>query len=206
MADFIYKIDTSEAINCNTLQLWCTSGIFGVNGSTTGFGAPMTDVSNIQSISLSVTSPSGTTTDFDVYALTSLSGFWFMYGGEYLEITPSMLDMATSGFEDGLYTFYSVIVLLDANDGVTTYTYTASKVKYLMCQHECIVNQMWDEATSLVNACDSCAKEKIELATEAQSYLTAARFAANCNMPNKAAEILDKIDNLDQFRNCSNCS
>lgn len=206
MATYIYKIDVSEETNCNTIKVWCTSGILDINGNTTGYGATPTDISSQIAISLLVTDPNNTTTTFDLFALLSANGFYFLYGVEYFEITPDMLSQTTGVFTDGIYTFYSVVTYLNGNDGVTEYTFTGTKQKYLMCQHECIVNQMWDEATSLVNSCESCSKEKLELASEAQSYLTAAKFAANCNMPNKALAILEKIDNLDEFRNCSNCS
>lgn len=202
---FVLKIEATEPVDCRTFKLWCTSGVYEVNDNTTGFGAPNTDVSAITGLDLTVTTPSGSTYDFDLTNLTSNSGFYFISGVEYFELEPTDLGF-TGGFEDGVYTFYLVSTWLDQNDLVTTYTYTATHKKYFMCQHECIVNQLWNEATSLVGSCDDCAKEKLNTASLAQSYLTSAKFAANCNMPNKATQILEKIDNISDLNNCSYCN
>jgi hypothetical protein len=205
---FKLKIDSSEAVDCRTLKIWDTSGVLGINGNTTGWdtlGVEDPYPSYIQNATSGVTivTPENVSYTFDLTTVSNAQ--FFALGVEYMEIVPSDLGYTTGIFSDGVYTFqYSVYV--DALFDPVTYHYTASITKYIMCNHECVVNQLWDAATSQVGSCESCAKDKLALAQEAQSYLTSAKFAANCGMTNKAAEILKKIDNLNEFKKCSYCN
>lgn len=196
---FTFRTDFTQTTACDVIRVWDTTGIYDYNGNTTGWFGPLSTNYSVISYEITVTYPDETE---EVTEITDGNeALWFQYGSIYKEVE---LSSTTSG----VYTITVVVTYMDYDvdpDGVIT-TATASVTRYIMCEYECIVNQLWDEATGTIGSCDACAKDKLALAAEADAYLKAAKFAANCNMLNKTAQILEKIDNLNEFKNCTNCN
>lgn len=197
---FTFKTDFTQTTACDVIRVWDTTGIYGYNNNTTGWNGPLSTSFSPISYTITVTYPDGSTSTEEIDDGSEVIGF--QYGSIFKEIT---LDSTDSG----IYTVTVEVTYIDYDadpGGEITDTATATVTRYIMCEYECIVNQLWDEATGTIGSCDSCAKEKLQLAAEADMYLKAAKFAANCNMFNKTAQILEKIDNLNEFKNCTNCN
>lgn len=74
----------------------------------------------------------------------------------------------------------------------------------LTCQTRCCVDKLFNLAAQTMD-CDTCKKDKINKALEAESYLKSAEYAAECGKLNLAKQLLDKAKWICTNQNCNNC-
>jgi hypothetical protein len=74
----------------------------------------------------------------------------------------------------------------------------------LTCQTRCCIDKLFNIAAQTMD-CDSCKKDKLNKALEAESYLKSAEYAAECGKLKLAKQLLAKAQWICNNQNCNNC-
>lgn len=188
---------------CSVLQITDVSGIVGVlvNAKTgddsTGWetgGATTVDPSAITSATITLTTPAGTLTDYDVTAEVVA---YVITVPLYLDFATATFDAAAGYFVDGLYTIVYTIVDGSAN------VYTVTLREFFYCRVKCCVDNMWKQLSDKVGCCDY--SDWMERCLNAEGMLTALRSSAGCSNTVAIGNILDTLEEICSFNQCE-CS
>lgn len=185
------SLDTSDCLNLIFTE---TTGFYQAS-NTTGWGTPQTTISTASAASLNITTPSGSTYNFNVF----LSGFPSYNINSAYSI--SYLDLGFSNtLADGIYTATYSVTALDGSDEPQVLTVTIST--FIVCNLECCVDTMltkiddWD--------CD-CSKDAKDLYLQAFGVLQQINHSIECGDLDTASSLSNLANKLCKNSNCSTC-
>lgn len=179
--------------NCETLSLTESTGLYSAS-NTGGFGAPNIDTSSIFSATLTVVTPSGVSTDYDI-----LSQLPAVYVG------PFDLDDISISSEDGEYTItYTIITDTDK-------TYTSTTCYFSSCAVRCCIDTLWaqiaEKELDTVTNCQ-CDPAKLTKLQDKAMFMEALymQMMSAASWDNRAVrnKILVQLQRLCRINNC-NC-
>lgn len=173
---------------CGGIYFSDTTGAYHVTNNPYGWGTPNMQGSDVTEATLTITFPNGDETEYDLLSQVPDT------------ITADINYNVIEGtFEDGIYIF------------TMTYfgTETVTKVlkKLFLCNSTCCVDKMWAKIPSYINTKDEkFLKNYIEQTHYAQGLLDGLNGAGGCLDEEAVEAILDKIERICEFSQCSECN
>lgn len=188
----IISFDICVTNGCTVFKINETTGQYS-STNTGGWGSPNTELSDVVSAEMLITSPSEVEYSIDMmdvynYPTDNLS--------LYANITATSLGLTS--LEDGLWIFEYVVEDSSGN----RYTKINHYLNY--CNSECCVKQM---LTNLkLDSCGcNCSDDKYEEYLKAWLQLEALKKAADCGDETAFANILKIVTKLCKNNNCKTC-
>lgn len=171
----------------------------GTSSSAWGVGGNP-ETSGAQTATLTVLSPNGTTTVFDLFAE---SPAWPTEDTtQEFTIVPSDLGYSTATgttFEDGLYRFTYAVTRTSA----TAFSYSQIKSVLIYGNIKCEVHSLYGEIPS--EECD-CNTDAIELAFKGMIYLKALEYAAETGNSSEFDRLMTILERITANNDCNNCN
>lgn len=206
-------IDLCQTNNCKVLKLSETTGAYDSLTNQGGWDSTFTnnptiyDVDDPSANKVTIFTIEITLPDTTSYTVVDED---YIYGTSTFPTTgENTLDFNGSDFggtssdslTDGIYTVtYTVIGLFQSQE----YTATTTSKFLLTCQTRCCIDKLFNLAAQTMD-CDSCKKDKLNKALEAEAYLKSAQYAAECGKLNLATQLLNKAKWICTNQNCNNC-
>lgn len=173
-----------EVQSCDSITLRDVTGDYSL-GNLTGYGTPNPAKSDIVSATYSITDPAGT-----VYTVTAT----LPSVDTDTVITPTSLGLSSDTFDDGIW-------LITYTVSTVNIPYSLNSKVLLTCSVQCCL----DKAIAAINIdgkCD-CNSDTLKTVDAIDWFLQAARYAAQCDKPNKAKKLLERAEFLCTQKKCS---
>lgn len=208
------NIGSCQSNTCKYLDLTDKTGSQ-LDGNITGYGDgvgvdPNFDTSEIVHMVLEILPPGSTTSySFDTTGPTARDAAFAAAFPSLTGETPFRVSMADFGgtdqdkMPDGIWAF-TLTAYLSSGAPPEDFIESTYQRIFTTCNAHCCVDELFSQAAQETN-CSSCKKEKYEIADQADLYLKAAEYAANCTKYNMALEELAKVQFICSQRNCRNC-
>lgn len=183
-----------QGSGCDSLTFKETTGAYSVT-NTGGWGAPNRATSTATIATLTITNPSGTSYELDLFATGDFptDDTTFEYDIDFTDIGLT----AGSKLPDGIYTFvYSVTTVSG-----TTVVYTQTVQQAFYCQVKCCVLSMFKE---LDVTCD-CSKDAKIRAIDAYLMLKGIIYSSGSGCSSNFEEDLAILQKICLNSNCTNC-
>ncbi len=175
-----------ESSSCASITLRDVTGDYSA-GNLTGYGGPNPDQSDITEAEYVITDPAGL--EYTVTASLPSVDIDTV-------ITPEDLGLSSSTFADGIWL---ITYTVTTEAGIP---YNLNSTILLTCAIQCCLDKLI-ATIDIDDKCD-CNSDTLKTADALDWFLQAARYAAQCDKPNKAQKLLERAQFLCNQKNC-NC-
>jgi energy-coupling factor transporter ATP-binding protein EcfA2 len=169
------------------------SGIYSSTSNVEGWGYPNPLISNVETCTLTMITPSGDSFTFNLYENS---------------VFPNTSDSSkrithTEDLEDGVYEFVYRISGTKISNAEILWEVTNRKYILFSCNTECCRDKLFSE---VVLDCSNCGSEKLEMVSKITTYIEGAKYAACCGNVERAKKLLSQAKFLCSSQNCNSCS
>lgn len=183
----ILNFEICQTNACKDLVFSETTGVYDATYNIGGYGTPNIETTDVLTAVLTITDPTGTNTDIDL----------FTHGFPQSDITADGYTItSTTALPDGKYLFTYTITTL-------TETYTKVITQLICCQSECCVTQMRANLNLNCDACDKVVAYQDYL--KAWTFLESLKAAATCGDVTSFTSLLKVISKLCKNNDCKTC-
>lgn len=186
------KFNLCETVSCTKLEFTDQTKAYNIITNPGGYDQNnevpnQPGTSEFLEATLTVTTPSNTSYDFDLF-----STFPTVNDETVYTITASQLGFGSTGsITDGIYqATYSL--------STDEQSYTVSKYYLFTCQVDCCIDKLYSKVTP-DNGCCDCENNYLKAAIEAEGFVCAAKNALSCGKIALAKNLLAKAQHV-----CSN--
>lgn len=189
-----------EGTSCSSFDITDTTGVYSAS-NLLGYGTPNPSIADIDTATLEVEFPDGTSVTIDL--LTESSGLFPNTSDVSFTVTNSLLGLSDK-ITDGVY-ILTYTITGDTNNGSDVIAWESTCTHYVLfdCQTKCCLDTLFSTITT--EECATCNNSILNQVTKAYMYLEAAHKAACCSMKNKAGKLLNNASYLCNKTNCNNC-